>query len=64
MLKMRMSGGFEVCALVTVKVTAFKDVMKYFLVGRSSLLLAFCHVDGGNAFAYNVSMYLPHCAQS
>jgi hypothetical protein len=51
MLKMWMSGGFEVCALVTVKVTVFKDVMLYFLVGRSSPLLAFCDVDGGNAFA-------------
>jgi hypothetical protein len=51
MLKMRMSGGFEVCTLVTVKVRVFKDVMLYFLVGRSSLLLAVCDVDGGNAFA-------------
>ena len=46
-----MGGGFEFCALVTVKVTVFKDVMLCFLVGRSSLLLAFCDVDGDNAFA-------------
>lgn len=50
MLKVRMSGGFEVCALVTVKVMVFKEVMLYFLVGRSSLLLEFCDVDGGNTF--------------
>lgn len=46
-----MSGGFEVCTLVTFKVTVFKNVMLYFMVDGSSLLLAFCDVDGGNAFA-------------
>jgi len=46
-----MSGGFEVYTLVTVKVMVFKEVMLYFLVGGSSLLLAFCDVDGGNTFA-------------
>jgi hypothetical protein len=53
MLKMRIGGvgGIEVCALVTIKVTVFKDVMLYFLVGGRSLLLTFCDVDGGNAFA-------------
>jgi hypothetical protein len=51
MLKMRMSGGFEVCTLVTVTFTVLKDVMLHFLVGGSSLLLAFCDVDGGKAFA-------------
>jgi hypothetical protein len=40
MLKMRMSGAFEVFTLVTIKVTVLKDVMLYFLVGGSSLLLA------------------------
>jgi hypothetical protein len=51
MLKMRMSGGFEVCTLMTIKVTVLKDVVLYFLVGGSGLLLAFCGADRGKAFA-------------
>jgi hypothetical protein len=46
-----MTGGFEVCTLVAFKVTVFKNVMLYFMVGGSSLLLAFYDVDGGNTFA-------------